>query len=53
MGAVVAVLHGEVHEAMGDEAAARAAYERALANDQPYEYNKALEQRAKAALGRL
>ncbi len=44
---------GEVHEAMGDEAAARAAYERALANDQPYEYNKALEQRAKAALGRL
>jgi tetratricopeptide (TPR) repeat protein len=44
---------GEVHEAMGNRAAARAAYEQALANEQPYEYNKALQQRAKAALGRL
>ena len=38
---------------MGKTAAARAAEEHALANDQPYEYNKALQQRAKAALGRL
>ena len=44
---------GEVHEAQGDEAAARTAYERALANDEPFAYHKALEQRAKAALGRL
>lgn len=44
---------GEVHEAQGDRAAARAAYERALANDEPFAYNKALEQRAKAALDRL
>jgi tetratricopeptide (TPR) repeat protein len=44
---------GEVHEAMGNKTAARTAYEQALANEQPYEYNKALEQRAKAALGRL
>ncbi len=44
---------GEVYEAQGDKAAARTAYERALAYDQPFEYNKALEQRAKAALGQL
>jgi tetratricopeptide (TPR) repeat protein len=44
---------GEVHEARGDEAAAQTAYERALAYDVPFAYHKALEQRAKAALGRL
>jgi tetratricopeptide (TPR) repeat protein len=44
---------GEVHEARGDEAAARVAYEGALAYDEPFAYHKALEQRAKAALGRL
>ncbi len=44
---------GEVHEAQGDRVAARAAYEQALANDEPFAYNKALEQRAKAALDRL
>lgn len=44
---------GEVHEAEGDHAAARAAYERALAYDQPFAYHKSLEQRAKAALSRL
>ncbi|MEM1042837.1 MAG: tetratricopeptide repeat protein [Bacteroidota bacterium] len=44
---------GEVHEAQGEHARARAAYERALANDDPFAYHKALEQRAKAALDRL
>lgn len=44
---------GEVHEAQGDEAAAREAYRDALAYDEPFAYHKALEQRAKAALGRL
>lgn len=44
---------GEVFEAQGDEAAARTAYERALAYDEPFAYHKALEQRTKAALGRL
>jgi tetratricopeptide (TPR) repeat protein len=44
---------GEVFEAQGDEEAARTAYERALAYDETFAYHKALEQRAKAALGRL
>ncbi len=44
---------GEVYEAEGDRAAARAAFEHALANDDPFAYHKALEQRAKAALDRL
>jgi len=44
---------GEVFEAQGQEDAARRAYERALAYDEPFAYHKALEQRTKAALGRL
>lgn len=44
---------GEVYEAQGEDAAARAAYEQALAYDEPFAYRKALEQRTKAALGRL
>ena len=44
---------GEAHEAAGDRAAARAAYERALAYDGAFAYHKALEQRARAALSRL
>ncbi len=44
---------GEVHEEQGDPAAARAAYQRALANDDEFAYHKALEQRTKAALDRL
>ncbi|OZC01919.1 tetratricopeptide repeat protein [Rubricoccus marinus] len=49
-----AVYHaGEVHEAAGDIDAAREAYERALENEEEFDYHKSLEQRAKAALGRL
>lgn len=44
---------GEVHEMQDNRDAARTAYRRALAYDEPFAYNKALEQRAKAALGRL
>jgi len=44
---------GEAHEADGEHAAARAAYERALAYDGAFAYHKALEQRARAALSRL
>ena len=44
---------GEVHEAEGDRAAAKEAYERALAYDGAFAYHKALEQRARAALDRL
>ena len=49
-----AVYHvGEVHEASGDLAAAREAYERALANEDEFDYHKSLEQRTKAALERI
>src|SRR5690606_15455162 len=44
---------GEVYEAMGDEDAARAAYRAALDNETEFDYNQALEQRARTALGRL
>lgn len=44
---------GEAHEAAGDRSAAREAYERALAYDGAFAFHKALEQRARAALGRL
>ena len=44
---------GEVLREAGPVAEARRAYERALAYDQPFEYHKALEQRAKAALEQL
>jgi tetratricopeptide (TPR) repeat protein len=44
---------GEVHAASGDRPAARLAYERALANRDPFEYSQALEQRARAALEQL
>ncbi len=49
-----AIYHtAEVHEASGDLDAARAAYERALGNEDEFDYHKSLEQRTKAALGRL
>lgn len=44
---------GQVHAASGDRAAARHAYERALAYEEPFEYHKGLEQRARAALEQL
>lgn len=44
---------GEVRESQGDREAARTAYKRVLAYDEPFAYHKALEQRAKAALSRL
>ena len=44
---------GEVYEARGDAAQARAAYEEALENEEPFDYRKSLEQRARAALERL
>jgi len=43
----------EVHRDRGDTAAARAAYQLALSNDQPFEYHKGLEQRARTALEQL
>jgi tetratricopeptide (TPR) repeat protein len=44
---------GEVYAAMGRRDDARQAYQRALANEQRFEYHKSLEQRARAALERL
>src|SRR5690606_7444404 len=44
---------GEVYEALGDRDAARAAYRAALDNETEFDYNQALEQRARTALGRL
>jgi tetratricopeptide (TPR) repeat protein len=44
---------GEVHAARGDRAAARAAFDRVLALEQPVEFHKSLEQRARAARERL
>jgi tetratricopeptide (TPR) repeat protein len=44
---------GEVHAARGDRAAARAAFDLALAYEQPFEFHKSLEQRARAARERL
>lgn len=43
----------EVEAARGNRDAAREAYRTALANDQPFEYHKGLEQRARTALARL
>lgn len=49
-----AVYHiGEVHEAAGELAEARAAYEHALENEAEFDYHKSLEQRAKAAIERI
>ena len=44
---------GEVHEERGDREAARRAYRAVLANEAEFDYHKALEQRARTALGRL
>ena len=44
---------GEVHEARGEDALARAAYRRVLENEDEFDYHKALEQRTRAALERL
>ncbi len=44
---------GEVLAEQGDRAGARRAFERVLANDDPFAYHKALEQRTRAALERL
>jgi tetratricopeptide (TPR) repeat protein len=44
---------GQVHAASGDRAAARQAYQRALDYEEPFEYHKGLEQRARAALEQL
>ena len=44
---------GEVHEAAGQTAEARAAYEAALAAESDYDFKTTLEQRVKTALGRL
>ncbi|MDX1420150.1 MAG: tetratricopeptide repeat protein [Rubricoccaceae bacterium] len=44
---------GEVHEEMGDAEAARRAYRAVLDNEDEFDYHKALEQRARTALGRL
>jgi len=44
---------GDVHAASGDRDAARLAYQTALANQEPFEYHKGLEQRARAALQQL
>lgn len=44
---------GEVHEAQGHEDEARRAYRAALENEDEFDYHKALEQRARTALGRL
>ncbi|MEL7168533.1 MAG: tetratricopeptide repeat protein [Bacteroidota bacterium] len=44
---------GEVHEQQGNHAEARAAYEAVLRYDEPFDYHRALEQRARAALDRL
>jgi tetratricopeptide (TPR) repeat protein len=43
---------GEVHEARGDREAARHAYRAVLENEAEFDYHKALEQRARTALGR-
>ena len=49
-----AVYHqGEVHEEAGRLAEARAAYERALADDEPFDFHQSLEQRGLAALERI
>ncbi|MEL7361091.1 MAG: tetratricopeptide repeat protein [Bacteroidota bacterium] len=44
---------GGVHEQQGRGAEARAAYEAVLRYDDPFDYHRALEQRARAALDRL
>ena len=44
---------GEVYEEMGDAEAARRAYRAALDYEAEFDYHKALEQRARTALGRL
>ena len=44
---------GEVYEATGAVAEARAAYRRVLANEDEFDYHKALEQRTRTALERL
>ncbi len=44
---------GEVHEALGETAEARAAYRRVLDNEAEFDYHKALEQRTRTALERL
>lgn len=44
---------GEVYEATGETAEARAAYRRVLANEDEFDYHKALEQRTRTALERL
>ena len=44
---------GEVYEATGETAQARAAYRRVLDNEDAFDYHKALEQRTRTALERL
>jgi tetratricopeptide (TPR) repeat protein len=44
---------GEVYEEQGDAEAARRAYRAVLANEAEFDYHRALEQRARTALGRL
>ncbi len=44
---------GEVYEAQGDRAAARASYRAVLEVEEEFDFHRSLEQRAKTALGRL